>query len=90
MCVCVCGVCVCVWGGGGHFPLEADVPEYQMLEEKKYAKKGYIMQIRGGPQNARDREKGVKIAKMGGGGGGGGGKGYPNRYDQSSSRGIIR
>ena len=32
-----------------------------------------------------DREKGVKIAKNGGGGG----EGYPNHYDQSSSRGII-
>ena len=61
---------------GGSLPLEA-IPDAR----EKHAGKGYRNQ--GWGQERVDREKGVKIAKNGG-------KGYPNHYDQSSSRGIIR
>ena len=45
------------------------------MYEKKNAEKGLFSGV------DEELEKGVKIAEMGGGG-------YPNRYDQSSSRDI--
>ena len=51
-----------------------------MLDTQNMRKRG--IQIRGG-RGTRGCEKGVEIAKNGG-------KGYPNQYDQISSRGIIR
>ena len=64
-------------GGGGHFHWRP----YQMFEKKK--KRGKKVSKSGVGVERAVREKGVKIAKNWE-------KGYPNRYDQSSSHVIIR
>ena len=65
-------------GGGGVTSNGGRIPDAQ---EKKNAGKGYPNQ--GWARNARIAKRVSKSREMGE-------KGYPNRYDHSSSRGIIR